>query len=461
MPVLSELDADLASRSLALLLGLFLFILTLVSLLRTVVMPRNLESTVNDIVSASVIYSVRGVARLRRTYVGRDSVLAWSGPLLILIQLIVWLLLFFAAYGLWIYGIGEGGDIGAAMRQAGSSLFTLGFADSNSGDVTVIDFMAAATGPIVIALLIGFLPTIYSSYIQREQNVAMLGVTAGDPSWGPELISRSYLAGQAGVLEDVFHDWRAWATQTRLTHVTYPVLLLFRSGAPNRSWVTSLLAVLDAASLQLALTRTLPRHNAMALLLHGSQALELIFVMTQRRTQLRRRIPFAGLFLGSPHARPSLDMRMPGFEPGGIAVEMAATADGVTGLPAEAVNRLREGEDRSILLTRAEFEEGVEVLRASGYPIENDLDTAWTQFSMARSRYEFTAYSLAERLDVVPAPWSGPRRHAFPTIWPTLASSLLPDVQKNIADSSAHPRHDEAHAHDDAAPPASTDPSAS
>lgn len=430
---LGDLDPDFIPRSLALILGLYLFALTLISLLRTVVMPRNLQSTVNDIVTFTVVYSVRGIASLRKSYDGRDSTLAWAGPLLIVIQLLVWLLLFFMAYGLWIYGIGGGPDLASGLRQSGSSMFTLGFADSKSGGITALDFMAAATGPIVIALLIGFLPTIYSSYLQREKGVALLGVGSGDPAWGPELVSRVYLGGRPEALEEIFSDWRVWATETRLTHITYPVLLLMRSALPNRNWVISLLAVLDAASLQLALSHSLPRRRATAVLLYGSQALEVIYVMTQRRTQMRRRIPFTGIFFDKPATDTSLHLRMPGTSPGEIALEMAATADSLTGLPATAVDRLREGESKPSLLTRAEFDKAVEVLRASGFPIENDVDTAWAEFAMSRARYEFTAYSLAERLDAVPAPWSGPRRHSFPIIWPTLASNLLPQVNKEIA----------------------------
>ena len=76
------------------------------------------------------------------------------------------------------------------MRQAGSSLFTLGFASVNTEDQTIIDFMAAATGPIVIAMLIGFLPTIYSAYLEREVDVTMLSAMGGEPAWGPEFLSR-------------------------------------------------------------------------------------------------------------------------------------------------------------------------------------------------------------------------------------------------------------------------------
>jgi hypothetical protein len=422
-----SIDIDLVPRSLALLLGLYLFIMTVISLLRTVVMPRNLESTVNDLVRVLVVYPVRTIARMRGTYLGRDSVLAWTGPLIIVIQLITWLLLFFLAYGLWIYGIGGGGDLGAALRQSGSSLFTLGFAQSPDAEITIIDFFAAATGPIVIALLIGFLPTIYSSYLQREEGVAMLGIAAGDPAWGPELISRTYLSKQPETLENMFHDWRVWATETRLTNVTYPVLTRMRSASPYRSWVISLLAVLDAAALQLALTKTLPRNNAVAVLLHGAQAFEVIYVMTTNHVPWSRRIPFVGMLAKNANAKTRQIEAQPGFVAGEIAVETAATADSVTGLPAQSVDAMLAGEAQPITLTRAEFEQGVEVLRKSGYPIENDMDTAWQQFSIARARYEFTAYQLAWRFDVVPGPWSGPRPHGFPTIWPTLATSFLKD----------------------------------
>ncbi len=90
------------------------------------------------------------------------------------------------------------------MRQSGSSLLTLGFAVANTEDLTIIAFVAAATGPIVIGMLIGFLPTIYSVYIEREVDVTMLGTTAGEPVWGPELLARHALAGDIeGLLRSI------------------------------------------------------------------------------------------------------------------------------------------------------------------------------------------------------------------------------------------------------------------
>ena len=46
------------------------------------------------------------------------------------------------------------------MREAGSSLFTLGYATNDRANLTALDFLAASTGPITIGLLIGYLPTL-------------------------------------------------------------------------------------------------------------------------------------------------------------------------------------------------------------------------------------------------------------------------------------------------------------
>jgi hypothetical protein len=79
----------------------------------------------------------------------------------------------------------------------------------------------------------------------------------------------------------------------------------------------------------------------------------------------------------------------------------------------------------------------VDVLQRSGFPIDRDLDAAWEQFNVVRSRYEFAAYEICRRLDVTPAPWSGSRRIPTPTMWPTLAVDVLPDIPTDRGDD--HP----------------------
>ncbi len=403
----SQLMADILSRGAATLAGLFLLVVTTLSLMRTVVIPRALRSIISDAVSAVVVGIATGVSRLRRSYPKRDGTLAWTGPTIIIAQLVTWLVMYLLAYGLLIYGA-SGSDLGESVRQAGSSLFTLGFASVNTEDQTIIDFMAAATGPIVIALLIGFLPTIYSTYLEREVDVTMLSAMGGEPAWGPELLSRMAMGGTITELPQAFMEWARWSTRLRLTHVTYPVLVYVRSARAMRHYVISLLAVMDAAALKLPLTTKLPRKEAFTLLLEGGQTFEVLYVFLFQKRSWSTRMPFSGQFTGqSTAARARRPSRLPGWNDRMIAIHVASDMDAVQSLDGDAVRALERGEQQPLTITRADFDHAVDVMTRSGFPIDRDLDEAWDLFRVARARYEFAALEICRRLDVTPAPWSG------------------------------------------------------
>ena len=107
---------------------------------------------------------------------------------------------------------------------------------------------------MIVALQIAYLPALYSSFNRRESLVALLESRAGVPAWGPELLARHQLVGITDTLPDLYAAWEGWAADVAETHTTYPVLLLFRSPDPWYSWLLGLIAVLDAAAMQLALT---------------------------------------------------------------------------------------------------------------------------------------------------------------------------------------------------------------
>ncbi|MBM3670323.1 MAG: hypothetical protein FJW97_09995 [Actinobacteria bacterium] len=434
MGVVQDLGLELFSRSSAMILGLLLFIATTTSLLRTAVVPRALHSGISQGVATGVRGIFWGVARLRKDYVKRDGILAWTGPMIIVAWLLSWLFLYVIAYGLWIYGLHGGKDLWQAMQQSGSSLFTLGFAAPQSADSTIIDFLAAATGPIVIALLIGFLPTIYGSYIDREVEVTIHGSFAGQPAWGPELLARIAMTNQIDRLPDLYETWGRWAAQIRLTHVTYPVLIFVRSPRATRNWLVSLLSTLDAASLQLAVNRTLPRAQAISALMAGSQTLEVLYATLFSRSPLRSRLRFRGLMISRPSVRPFGSSEVPGVTRKMVAVEIASASDTAEGLPTSIVENLEKQESKTIDLTREDLDHAVAVLKDAGFPVEVEGDEAWQQFQIARSRYEYTAYMIAEAIDAVPAPWSGPRKIPTPIIWPTLATNVMPNVPGQFAD---------------------------
>lgn len=422
------LTLDFASRGLAFALGIFLFISTAISVMRTVIIPRALRSIISDTVAWVIISTARMLTRLTRTYRRRDSIMAWAGPSILLWQLIVWLLLFLFAYGLMIYGVGSQ-SLGDSIRQAGSSLFTLGFASVNTEDQTIIDFMAAATGPIVIALMIGFLPNIYGTYTDREVDVTRLSAVAGEPAWGPEFLVRHYLSGRLEEVPVDFVDWAHWASRLRMTHVTYPILIWVRSARMSRHYAIALLTVLDAAALQISLSNTLPRREASRLILEGGQTFEVLQLVHDPKPRFRTTIPFAGLFSDRSPEIQRTERSLPSWNSGVTAVQMAADQDIMRGFDASMVEALSKGDAAPLRMTRIEFEHAYDYIVGSGFPVDQDLETAWKQFQVERGRYEYPALELCKYLDATPAPWSGVRRIATPTMWPTLAADVHRKLQ--------------------------------
>ena len=150
------------------------------------------------------------------------------------------------------WGIGSS-TLDQAFAEAGSSIFTLGFTlEPHRPGSHIVDFVAAGTGLVLVALQIAYLPTIYSSYNRRETLVTLLESRAGAPAWGPELLIRHQLVGLIDNLPNLFADWERWAADVAESHTSYPSLLYLRSPRPQNSWLVSLIAVMDAAAIALA-----------------------------------------------------------------------------------------------------------------------------------------------------------------------------------------------------------------
>lgn len=411
---------ELASRSFCFALGVVLFLCMLVSLLRTIVVPRALRSFFSTMIMGAVVGISWVLARSRRYYRGRDAVMAWAGPLIIIVTLIAWLVGFLLAYGLMIYGV-SGNSLGMSLAQSGSSLFTLGFDGGHTQDQTILDFMAAATGPIVIALMIGFLPTIYSIYTNREVAVTQLSTEAGEPAWGPEFLVRAHLTDRLQSNDDIFNYWAGWATSLRLTHLTYPALIYVRSARAQRHYATSLLAMMDAAAMSVSLNHEREHHQAYTLLAQGVQTFNTLYVSSIAPRRFMSRLPIVGHLSRS---RVNVDMTliaMPSREPGRTAAQLAASTDALRGMTDQTMGLVDTGELRPVMLTREEFAAAYAMLDTAGFPIEYSLDDAWQFFGSLRQRYEFAAYAICSKLDAPPAPWSGPRRVPTETVAPARA----------------------------------------
>ena len=284
-------------------------------------------------------------------------------------QLVAWLGIFLIGFTLMLWPV-NGRSITAALTDAGSSLFTLGFAEPAGTTPAVLVFIAAATGMVVVALQIGYLPTLYAAFNRRETEVALLVSRAGFPTWGPELLARTHYALGSGMstintLPDLYRQWERWSADVAESHTTYLPLVRFRSPQPYSSWVVALLSVLDSAALILSL---------------------------------------------APDQAPTVPARLC-LRSGWGCLNRIARAMGMD-VPLEA------DPDAGITLTYQEFLDAHARMAAVDFPMTREPADAWPDFVGWRVNYESTAYRIAAAIDAVPALWSGPRRQSTPPIRP-------------------------------------------
>jgi hypothetical protein len=124
--------------------------------------------------------------------------------------------------------------------------------------------------------VIGYLPVIYNSFAAREIEISLLDARAGSPPSAAEFLGRLGCCPEQTVLDEIFRDWERWCADLLSSHISYPVLVFFRSQHSNQSWLGALTVMLDVTSLvmtgvegihpdQAKLTFAMARHAAVDL----------------------------------------------------------------------------------------------------------------------------------------------------------------------------------------------------
>jgi len=112
--------------------------------------------------------------------------------------------------------------------------------------------MEAGMGFGFLGTVIGYLPTIYSSFSRREVGISLLDARAGSPPTAAELLARFGNCPQQTVLDQILREWERWSGEVLESHISYPPLSFFRSQHNNQSWLGALTAMLDATALVIA-----------------------------------------------------------------------------------------------------------------------------------------------------------------------------------------------------------------
>src|SRR5580693_2534894 len=348
-----RMTVPIAARDIAAAAGAVLVLGAVVSVVGTVIVPRNTGSRLTRMVTRVVNGLFGLICRPVSAYRRRARIMAGQAAVILLGQIAVWLGAFYVGYALLIWPVTE--SIGVAFTSVGPALWTFGDPNTHGFFETAVLDSAAMAGLITVTLQIAYLPHLYAAFNRRENEIALLNSRAGMPSWGPELLARTHYALGSGhstldTLPEFYSEWERWAADVTESHVTYSPLVWFRSPSYEASWVTALLAVLDSAALYLSLC---------------------------------------------PEAAPAVPARLC-LRAGLVCFGEVARSIGID-VPEEPAP------DAVISLSYEEFLGAVTRLREVDFPLERAPEEAWLHFAGWRVNYEQAAYALARAVDAVPA----------------------------------------------------------
>lgn len=345
-------------RLLTFFAGIAVVIGVLSSAVRTFVLPRSARDplTRRHFLFVRIIFDA--LVKRTITYHQRDSIMAFYAPIALLSLPFLWMALVLIGFMLMFWSSGL--DWMAAFRLSESSLLTLGYQTTEDFWLLLVMFAEGVIGMTLIALLISYLPTIYSSFSRREAMVSMLEVRAGSPPSAITLITRFNSIGKLEDTAEFWATWESWFAELEETHTSLAVLPFFRSPHPERSWITAAGAVLDSASLYIAALDVPRQPNAQLCIRAGYLALRHI----------------ADFFRVPHNADPQ--------------------------------------PDDPISITRYEFDDALDQLAAEGIPLKRDRDQAWRDFAGWRVNYDTVLLVLAGITMAPYAPWSSDRSRRRP-----------------------------------------------
>jgi hypothetical protein len=339
--------------------GAVLVLVTLYSAVSTFVLPRSARSLITRVVFTLLRRVFGFLLRFAKTYRRRDALMAYYAPLGLMLLLPAWYVLIALGYTGMYWALGAG-DVISSFELSGSSLFTLGVMVPHGLAQSSLTFSEGMLGLLLIAILIAYLPAMYSAFSRREQAVNMLEVRGGTPPSAVEMLMRFNRIHGLDKLGGYWRTWEAWFADVEESHTTLAALVFFRSPRPELSWITAAGAVLDGAALTLSSVEV-PYEPSAALCIRAG------FLALRRISN----------YFAIPNPQ---DPHYP---------------------------------EDPISVSRAEFDATLAQLEAAGLPLKKDREQAWKDFAGWRVNYDRVLLVLCSLVMAPQAPWSGDRAPKF------------------------------------------------
>ena len=234
--------------------GVLLVAIALVDLLNTLVTTSTSHHRAwpSAILTRLSYAAVRSVAVRLPEGAARERVLATFAPALLLELLTMWVVLQIVGFSLLWWAVDGLPSIGAwsdAVYYSGVVFLTVGFGEIVPETVVprVGALVEAFLGVVTTALVIGYLPSLYAAYSERERALMTLDDGSGRRITPTSLVMAWAPDADPKKLDARFAAWERWAAGILETHSTLPLLRFFRSHEPQQHWVTALGLLADAA----------------------------------------------------------------------------------------------------------------------------------------------------------------------------------------------------------------------
>jgi hypothetical protein len=193
----------------------------------------------------------------------RDNFLSVFGPLSLLLLLAFWatgLVISFAllCWGLRlpIHPVGVHA-FGRYLYLSATTFVTLGYGDvyPSSPLARALCDLEAGLGFGFLAIVVGYLPVLYGAFSHREVEIALLDARASSPPSAGEMLRRTAVCLDMGDLHEMLRGYERWAAELLESHLSYQILMFYRSQHDRQSWLSALTTILDTSAFVIA---TLP-----------------------------------------------------------------------------------------------------------------------------------------------------------------------------------------------------------
>ena len=186
----------------------------------------------------------------------RERFLSVFGALSMVILFAIWAMVLIAGFGM-LEWLSQGSHLkptsllGTQIYMSGVTFFTLGYGDivPRTAPARALAVVEAGTGIGFIAVVIGYLPVLYQLFSRREAHVIQLDARAGSPPTACTMLSRHAEGDGLVRLNELLREWEIWGSDLLESHLSYPMLVYYRSQHDNQSWLAAITAIMDTCAL--------------------------------------------------------------------------------------------------------------------------------------------------------------------------------------------------------------------